>query len=213
MGLRERKKAATRRTLQRAAVRLAVEHGSENVTVDDITTAADVSKRTFFNYFSSKDEAIVGDGPPRPDQEAREVFVAQGPTGDLLDDLKVFLLSPLAGPGSDDEAPSQRLADIRERKRLVQQEPQLTPRIMATFAGIERYVGDSVAERLGEDPDDIRPQIVASLGITAMRFSMRRLYTHSGDDGSAGSRDDTAELRMLFDQAFDALRRTFHPAA
>ncbi|KIH96964.1 TetR family transcriptional regulator [Streptomonospora alba] len=211
MGLRERKKAATRRTLQRAAVRLAMERGSESVTVDDIVAAADVSKRTFFNYFSSKDEAIVGDGPPRPDDEAREIFVAQGPTGDLLEDLKVFLLAPLAGTDSDDLR--QRLADIRERKRLVQQEPQLTPRLMAAFADMERYVGESVAERLGEDPDDIRPQIVASLGITAMRFSMRRLQTHSAASGSADSQDDAAEFRALFDQAFDALRRTFRPAS
>ncbi|MUL43102.1 TetR family transcriptional regulator [Streptomonospora sp. PA3] len=210
MGLRERKKAATRRTLQRAAVRLAIERGSEQVTVDDIAAAADVSKRTFFNYFSSKEEAIVGDGPPRPDDEAHAVFVADGPTGDLLEDLKVFLLSPLAD--SDAEDLRRRLADVRDRKRLVQQEPHLAPRVMAAFADMERYVGESVAERLSEDPDDIRPQIVASLGITAMRFSMRRLQTHAGS-GGADSPDDAAELRVLFDQAFDALRRTFHPAA
>ncbi|GAA4946483.1 TetR family transcriptional regulator [Streptomonospora halophila] len=211
MGLRERKKATTRRALQRAAVRLAVERGSEHVTVDDIAAAADVSKRTFFNYFSSKEEAIVGDGPPRPDDEARAVFVAHGPTGDLLDDLKIFLFSPLAD--SDAEDLGQRLADVHERKRLAQREPHLVPRVMAAFADMERYVGESVAERLGEDPDDIRPQIVASLGITAMRFSMRRLQTHAGADGSADARDDVSELRALFDQAFDALRRTFRPAA
>ncbi|MFD0772686.1 TetR family transcriptional regulator [Streptomonospora algeriensis] len=211
MGLRERKKAATRRALQRAAVRLAVEHGSENVTVEDIAAAADVSKRTFFNYFSCKDEAIVGDGPPRPDDEARKTFVAQGPTGDLLEDLKVFLLSPLADSGSEELR--RRLDDLREHKRLVQREPQLMSRMMAAFADMERYVGESVADRLGEDPDDIRPQIVASVGITAMRLSIRRLETRSGTGGSAGAQDDASELRALFEQAFDALRRTLRPAA
>ncbi|MFD6364649.1 TetR/AcrR family transcriptional regulator, partial [Streptomyces roseolus] len=58
-GLRERKKRATRAALVEAAVRLAVERGVENVTVDAISAAAGVSTRTFFNYFDSRDEVFV----------------------------------------------------------------------------------------------------------------------------------------------------------
>jgi AcrR family transcriptional regulator len=57
-GLRERKKLATRQALGSAAMRLAVERGLENVLVEDIAAAADVSPRTFNNYFASKYEAI-----------------------------------------------------------------------------------------------------------------------------------------------------------
>ena len=57
-GLRERKKLATRQALGAAAMRLAVERGLENVLVEDIAAAADVSPRTFNNYFASKYEAI-----------------------------------------------------------------------------------------------------------------------------------------------------------
>src|ERR1700684_3472572 len=57
-GLRERKKLATRQALGAAAMRLAVERGLENVFVEDIAAAADVSPRTFNNYFASKYEAI-----------------------------------------------------------------------------------------------------------------------------------------------------------
>ena len=57
-GLRERKKRATRQALSAAAMRLAVERGLENVLVEDIAAAADVSPRTFNNYFASKYEAI-----------------------------------------------------------------------------------------------------------------------------------------------------------
>lgn len=58
-GLRARKKRETRVALSQAAIRLCVQHGWDNVTVDDIAAAANVSVRTFRNYFSSKAEAIA----------------------------------------------------------------------------------------------------------------------------------------------------------
>src|SRR4051812_18174153 len=57
--LRERKKLATREALQAAALRLALEHGPENVRVEDIAEAAGVSTRPYNNYFSSREQAIV----------------------------------------------------------------------------------------------------------------------------------------------------------
>jgi hypothetical protein len=58
-GLRERKKQATREALREAALLLALERGPDNVRVDDIADAAGVSPRTYNNYFSSREQAIV----------------------------------------------------------------------------------------------------------------------------------------------------------
>ncbi|MES1212507.1 MAG: helix-turn-helix domain-containing protein, partial [Leifsonia sp.] len=57
-GLRERKRLATRRAILLAAITVVRERGLEAATVDEIARIADVSPRTFFNYFSSKEEAI-----------------------------------------------------------------------------------------------------------------------------------------------------------
>src|SRR5580698_7084703 len=86
-GLRERKRVATRQAIQRAVLRLALDRGIERVTVEDISRDADISPRTFFNYFVSKEAAMAGDSPALLETSGIEEFVQGGPTGDLLRDL------------------------------------------------------------------------------------------------------------------------------
>src|SRR5688572_19862544 len=75
-GLRERKKLATRLALHEAALRLVAERGLDAVSVDEIADRADVSPRTFFNYFSSKDDAVLGLDPEAPRRQA-DAFLAR----------------------------------------------------------------------------------------------------------------------------------------
>jgi AcrR family transcriptional regulator len=97
-GLRERKKRARREALVDATHRLAAEHGLENVTVEAICAEVGISVRTFFNYFETKDDAVLGLGQWSLDPDASEVFAAGGPTGDLLADLQVLVRSILERP-------------------------------------------------------------------------------------------------------------------
>src|ERR1700712_1655453 len=79
-GLRERKKLATRLALHQAALQLVAERGLDRVSIDDIAERADVSPRTFFNYFSSKDDAVL---PPDPaGRQRRAEAFASRPAGE-----------------------------------------------------------------------------------------------------------------------------------
>src|ERR1700738_385230 len=57
-GLRARKRLETRERLTKAAMTLFLERGFDATTLDDIARAADVSRRSFFHYFASKEEVI-----------------------------------------------------------------------------------------------------------------------------------------------------------
>ncbi|WP_051274394.1 TetR/AcrR family transcriptional regulator [Cellulomonas sp. URHD0024] len=82
-GLRERKRVETRHRIADAALELTLEHGLDGATVDAISAAAGVSPRTFFNYFESKDDALLN----APDAHEIEAMVAA--TVAASDDLSV----------------------------------------------------------------------------------------------------------------------------
>ncbi|WP_306368378.1 TetR/AcrR family transcriptional regulator [Nocardiopsis sp. CC223A] len=178
MGLRERKKAATRRALREAAVRLTLEHGLENVTVEEIAAAVGVSTRTFFNYFGTKEEALLGEPPGTVDESATREFAAGGPTGDFTDDLVGLLIAFLL---DTDDLPAQR-EEMRLRKRLMDREPQLVPGVLARFHDMEQVVAGAIAERLGEPPESDRPQLAAVTAMAVMRHTMRHLRYSEEED-------------------------------
>lgn len=167
-GRRERKKQATRQALRETALRLALERGVANVTIEDICAEVDVSSRTFFNYFSSKERALVGEGPLWHDDEAiRRIAEGQGREG-LLEDLRALLHWKAR------EATRKR-DEVLARHKLVEQCPALLPVMLANFDEYEQTLCDAIAQRIGTDPaTDAYPQLVAGLIGTVMRVSFRR---------------------------------------
>ena len=97
LGLRERKRRATRREIQRAVLTLCAARGLDKVTIEEISRWADISPRTFFNYFPSKDAALIGDALELACQTDIDRFVAGGAGGDLLADLATLLAQSQIG--------------------------------------------------------------------------------------------------------------------
>lgn len=202
LGLRERKRRATRRAIQVAVIELLADRGLDGVTVEEISRVADVSPRTFFNYFSSKEEAILGDAPELPSAEAIEAFVVGGKNGiDLLDGITELLVG--AGEYSTDDLEIARL-----RRELVKQYPELFAMRMATMRKFEDELAEVIARRLiVDDPSAANdPEAVASRAklVTLVSFgAMRHAWTcwaanEPWSQLSERLRESFAELRILF---------------
>jgi AcrR family transcriptional regulator len=98
-GLRERKKHATRVALREAALRLALERGPENVRVNDIAEAGGVSPRTYNNYFSSREQAIVAAVTAEREQRIVTAIVAQPEEISLSEAVISAIVEQYADPG------------------------------------------------------------------------------------------------------------------
>src|SRR5258707_15823045 len=90
--LPERETRAARRSLRRVALDLVAERGFGHVTVEDIAEAADVSPRTFFNYFPSKEAALFGADPERV-AALRERILREAPGEPVLNALRTVMAS------------------------------------------------------------------------------------------------------------------------
>jgi AcrR family transcriptional regulator len=110
MNLRERKKLAVWRTIRTTALRLFDERGFEAVSVEEIAAASDVSRSTFFNYFTSK-EAVVFDQDPEERDHLRALMAARPAEEPLWDSLTAILIGFNERLG--DRMPLQRRLKVR----------------------------------------------------------------------------------------------------
>ena len=161
-GLRERKKADTRRALSDAALDLAFERGLENVTREDIANLVGVSLRTFNNYFNGKFEAL---GYRQAERMRRGVALlrqrpADEPLWTSITHVVLETLESDFGDVRDDKnwVPSrQELAEVR--KLLMN--PQVRNAVPNQL--LDEWIA-AVAERTGTDPDrDLYPRLVVAV--------------------------------------------------
>ncbi len=187
-GLRERKKLATRTALADAALRLCVERGLDGVTVEQVAHDAGVSLRTFFNYFSSKEEAVVAG-----DVATAEAFVrafADRPAAEpVLEALRQALVETV--PARIDRVKVEQLRALRRT-------PSLLPHQMAAFHAQEKALAVAVAGRVGVDPErDLYPAMCAA----AVMATLRVVVTWWLD---AGDRRPLADLIGVLVDRLDA---------
>ncbi|HYH50426.1 MAG TPA: TetR family transcriptional regulator, partial [Acidimicrobiia bacterium] len=192
-GLRERRKALTAAELEAAAFRLFGERGFDAVTVDDIAAEADVSRRTFFRYFASKEDVLLADHVVQL-ARLREAMAGRPADEPIVTALRNALLSM----SSDFE---DRKEMIIVRGRLMRDTPSLQARSLVHQKLWEDAMQEMVAERLGVDPaKDLRPGVVSAATLAAMRVAFQNWLT-SGCDG---------DLIALTAEALDLLDGGLH---
>jgi AcrR family transcriptional regulator len=174
-GHREQKKQATREALREAALRLALTHGPENVRVDDIAEAAGVSPRTYNNYFSSREQAIVA--AVAAEREARvAAAVATRPDDVGLADAVV-------------EAIVEQYADPDESARdallLITTHSALRDAFVDAATALEHPLADAIAPRLG-DADEHTAHVLAASVAGAVRVALQRWIRPATASPAAG---------------------------
>ena len=165
-GLRERKKAATRQALHEAALRLAVQHGLDAVTLDAVADEANVSRRTFSNYFANKEDAVLYGDQVRI-REFLETLRARPP-----DEPAWQALTSTARIiyGRRDKVDPQWLAQIQ----LIRRHPSVSARQFTTQAAFERDLAAELARRLPSGPGRAdRAGLLAAIYLTTIRTTQR----------------------------------------
>jgi AcrR family transcriptional regulator len=174
-GLRERKKRATREALRDAALRLALEHGPENVRVDDIAEAAGVSPRTYNNYFASREQAIVA--AITAEREARiGAAVAARPAGVRLADAVIDAVV---------EQYTDRDERAREAMLLVTTSPALRHAFVRSITAVENPLADAIGRRLGDD-DPYTARVLAASVAAAIQVALGQWLQPSQSSAAPG---------------------------
>ena len=169
-GLRERKKQRTRETIAREAHKLFVERGYHATTLPDIAEAADVSTRTIFSYFPSKEDILFSDVSLREDALA-QVLAARPEGKGALETVREFMIA------------SEQAQLRHELHLLVTKDQRLLGQLRARIALLEEVLAPAIAEDLGVPKDDAHARIVAAALTAAFNLlaergaSKERLWT------------------------------------
>lgn len=172
--LRDQRKRETSRALTSAARRLTTEKGFAGFTVEELCADVGVSRRTFFNYFESKENAVFGFATIDSRQEALEAtFLTE--SGPLLDDflrltiLRFGLFNPLE--------------DAAELFAVIEQEPRLLKAAFEQIAKNERRDTELIARRMGdEEAAELRAEVMVHSVGALVRLTMDQLLHHHSTD-------------------------------
>jgi AcrR family transcriptional regulator len=157
-GLRERKKAKTRASIQEAALHLFDRQGYDATTVDQIAELAEVSQSTFFRYFPTKEDVVL---PDRYDPRLLADFLAQPAELSPIAALRRTLRSVFG------TLPADELARERQRATLIISVPELRARALDQLASTLQPFAEAIAERTGRPVDDsaVRALTGAVIGV------------------------------------------------
>ncbi|SMG45337.1 TetR/AcrR family transcriptional regulator [Agreia pratensis] len=199
LGLRERKRAQTAEAIHVSAAELALERGLDATTIDAISDRADVSPRTFFNYFQSKEDAMLGIDESAV---AAELDREREHDPDVLVAVFDLIYAVFEASGGN-----RTRADLK--RKVMHEHPQLMTRQMVRVAELDDRLSGIIAgwlvddARFAEGSDEQRrdaAQIILGVCLATVRGAMKKWA--SAPRGS----NTSAETRKNFDDAVSAFR-------
>ncbi|MDE1991531.1 MAG: TetR family transcriptional regulator [Rhizobiaceae bacterium] len=190
-GRRERKRRQTRERIEAAALALFLERGFDRTTIEDITEAADVSKRSFFDYFPSKEEVVFA-WQDNFSNELADAIAARPKDEPIVEVIEGALTSALLTASAD----PQRLAI----GALIRDTPALCARDQLKYAKLEQKLTEVLYARSGGGEDErFRLRLLSAIVVSAMRIG--------GERWNEGPRDVPLQdfARGIFDELWTAL--------
>jgi AcrR family transcriptional regulator len=184
MGLRERKKQRTRRALASAALRLFAERGYEETTIADIAAAADVSPRTFFSYFPSKEDVVFAEVDERL-AEVRESLGQRSPDETPLESIRRIVLEIM-------EAIATAAGEYGAvQVQLIFERPSLQARALKRMNDTEQEVVDRLTE-LCPEIDEIDAVVISGATVGGMKSVITHCRAHGYDPAATRKAVDRA---------------------
>ena len=162
--------AATALRLTAVSRRLTAEHGLNGFTIEELCAEVGISRRTFFNYFPSKDEAVIGMDETDEARRLVEHFNARGSRGwpAVLDDLVEFAIEQMDLTGLG-------VAEHTDFFAAIEREPRLLSRVIGLSREREQALALLVANREGVDDDDPRARAAVAIFSTLFRTAVERI--------------------------------------
>lgn len=171
-GLRERKKARTRETIQREALRLIASRGYDAMTCEQIAAAAEVSPATLFRYFATKEDIVLQDGY---DPLIASAVRARPTDEDPLTAVRRGFAEAFADVYQGD------LEVIRARTALILSVPALRARSREQQESLVSHLSTVLAERGGERRDGLDVEVAASVCAAVVSTAVERWAREGGD--------------------------------
>jgi AcrR family transcriptional regulator len=193
LGLRERKRQQTRERLTRAAMALFLERGFEATTLDDIAAAADISRRSFFHYFASKEDVVFA--WQEEITAALIAAVAARPSDESMLTAAENAISAMARQVDANEAIAMSC--------LKRDNPALRARDQVKYEKLERALAEGLGKRAGTKASvktEREARLVAMIATGAMRVG-QEVWTSEGahEKPEASVKRIFAAIRAIFD--------------
>jgi AcrR family transcriptional regulator len=202
-GLRERKKQRTRELIAETAVRLFVERGFRAVPVAEVARAADVSEKTVFNYFETKEDLVYW-RLESFEEELLGTIRERRPGESILDAFGRFVLQRRGLLAEQDPEAAERLAALT---RMISESPALRERERQIFERYTESLAALIAEEIGAKAGDVEPWVVANamMGVHRALVDFTRARIVAGARNPRLAREVRAQGRRALRRLEDGL--------